>query len=245
MKFRSILFIITILVISFASCINSEDSKEIIQKSIAYYGMDALQKSEIAFNFREYSFKVKHKQHDFLYERKFVDSTGKAIHDVLSNETFYRKIENVKIALTKKDSIKYANQVNSVVYFALLPLKLQDPAAKSKFLNTVNIKDKQYYKVKVYFEKANGGEDFDDVFYYWFDLEDYSMDYLAYGSGGNRFRAVKEIKKDKGIKFQNYFNYKGRKNDSTPLINYDSLYNHGSLELLSEIILRDIKVDLQ
>lgn len=243
MKVKFILSITAILLISLTSCI-SKDPKELIQKSIEYYGMDAFQESEIMFNFREYNFKVKHHHNIFLYERSYVDSTGKEIHDVLTNENFYREIESVKIPLSKKDSLKYANQVNSVVYFALLPLKLQDPAVKSEYVNEVTVKGKHYHKLKVNFTEDSGGEDHDDIFYYWFDFEDYSMDYLAYGSGGNRFRAVKEIKEDKGIKFQNYLNYEGNKNESSLLINYDSLYQADNLQLLSEIVLENIHVKL-
>ena len=69
------------------------------------------------------------------------------------------------------------------------------------------------------------------------------MDYLAYSSGGNRFRAVEEVKESGVLKLQNYINYEGAKGDKTALINYDKLFEKDKLVKLSEIFLENIKVN--
>jgi len=81
------------------------------------------------------------------------------------------------------------------------------------------------------------------VFYFWFDSHDYSMDYFAYSSGGNRFRAVSSIKEVKGLKLQNYINYKASENEKNKLLDYPSVYEQNNLIKFSEISFENIKVE--
>lgn len=66
------------------------------------------------------------------------------------------------------------------MYFAFLPLWLKDPAVIVEDQGRSVIKGKEYHKIRITFEQEGGGDDFEDVFLYWFDVKDYSMDYLAY-----------------------------------------------------------------
>jgi hypothetical protein len=90
-----------------------------------------------------------------------------------------------------------------------------------------------------------GGVDFEDVYHYWFDTEDYSLDYLAYSflvnDGGIRFRKAINRRKIDGVVFQDYENYKPKIN-TRALDSIGNLFNDGQLELLSLIENENIKL---
>lgn len=89
-------------------------------------------------------------------------------------------------------ALKYYNSVNSVHYFAYLPQGLNDKAVQKELLGEVVLKGEPYYKVRVTFAQEGGGNDYEDVFIYWFHKQKFTMDYLAYefhvDGGGMRFR---------------------------------------------------------
>ena len=128
-----------------------------------------------------------------------------SIIDGLTNDGFERFINLKKQTLSDADSTKYANSVNSVHYFSVLPFGLNDKAVHKKLLPSSTIKGKEYYKVEVTFSENGGGEDFEDVFIYWIGKQDFLVDYLAYSyhtnGGGKRFRVLKEAIVKNGIRF--------------------------------------------
>jgi len=142
---------------------------------------------------------------------------------------------------------KYANSVNSVHYFVALPNGLNDPAVQKELLGEVTVKEKQYHKIKVTFDQNGGGDDFDDIYIYWFNKETWKPDYLAYefhvDGGGMRFREAFNERYVNGIRFVDYNNYK-TKDMETSILKIDSLFEAGSLELLSKIELKNIQVNL-
>lgn len=233
-------FIIIALAIS--SCNQKPDAQKIINQSIAFYGMDKIEGKTISFDFRKKHFEVQFKEGNYLYESTFSSDSLGQIKDQLSNKGFVREIIGLITPQTEKDSLKHAEAINSVVYFAFLPLKLNDPAAKKNYLNTVKIKEKTYHQIEVSFASENGGSHFDDVFYYWFDIEDASLDYLAYSAGGNRFRSFKSSLNSEGLTLQNYINYQSKEGEKTPLKDYPQLFEKNQLEKLSEIVLENLMV---
>lgn len=236
-------YCILLLALAICSCSQKPDAQKIIDKSIAFYGMDKLNQKTISFDFREKHFLVRLNGGNYFYESTFTtDSLGK-VKDQLSNKGFVRQVNGLVCPQLEKDSINYMAAINSVVYFALLPLKLNDAATQKKYLRTIKIKDKNYEQIQVSFSVQNGGKDHDDVFYFWFDSNDYSMDYFAYSSGGNRFRAVSAIKEVNGLKLQNYINYKALENEKNKLLDYSSVYEQNNLIKLSEIDFENIKVE--
>jgi hypothetical protein len=211
------------------------DAQTIVDKSIAFYNMEKLQNATLEFSFRKFKFIATQKEGKFTYERMFNDSTG-YVHDLLSNDGFERFVNNKKVNLNAEDAKKYTESVNASIYFLYQPLKLNDASVTKKYLGETRIKDKNYYKIEVAFKQQGGGVHYDDVFYYWFDKEDYSMDHFAYSAGGNRFRSVLKTHQVGDVVFQDYINYQSPLGDSvTPLIKYDSLYNAGKLRELSRI----------
>lgn len=218
------------------------DAQTIVDKSIAFYNMEKLQNATLEFDFRKLHFKAAQYDGKFRYERMFIDSTGN-VHDILSNDGFKRFVNNKELKLSAEDAKKYAESVNASIYFLYQPLKLNDPSVIKKYLGEIIIKDKTYHKVEVTFQQEGGGEHHADVFYYWFDTEDFSMDHFAYSAGGNRFRSVSKSHQLGEVILQDYINYQPPLGDSvTPLIKYDSLYNVGKLRELSRIEFNNVVV---
>lgn len=88
-------------------------------------------------------------------------------------------------------------QLNSVVYFALLPYNLNDPAVRLKRLDDAGFDGRMHHTVEVTFNQDGGGRDHDDRFVYWFEANSGRLRALAYrfhtGDGGTRFRRVSRI----------------------------------------------------
>ncbi len=237
---KNLLFIPVLMF--FYCCTPPDDAQSVVDKSMAYYGTEKLTDSKVNFTFRKYRFKTVQQKGRYTFERSYTDSANNRILEVLSDTGFYRKVNGNKTTLTEKDYNKYSEAVNATVYFAFIPLKLNDPSVIKKHLGEVTVNKKTYHKIEVSFKKDGGGKDYEDIFYYWFSTDNYSMDYLAYGSGGNRFRAAENQRTINGVKFQDYINYDLPTDSVTPLVKYDKLFEQGKLHKLSEIKLTDISV---
>lgn len=220
-----------------------DETTQIIQRAIQQSGGDTYDRMKISFDFRQHSYQGYTKDGLFEYVRIGQDSTTE-IRDVLNNDGFYRLINGEKAILVDSMAAKYARSVNSVFYFALLPRGLTDPAVQTEYLGTKEIKGKTYDKIKVTFAQEGGGEDFEDIFIYWFDQDTHAMDYIAYlyytDGGGMRFRVAKNPRTIGGIQFLDYSNLKPT--SEVELIKIDDAYIAGELELLSEIITENISV---
>ncbi len=243
MQMKSIILLVALTALFFAGCSLNENPDKIIKKSIAFYGMDKIDGKTIDFDFRDKHFKVKFDDDDFFFESTFKDDSLGSIKDQLSNHGFVREQNGLVVALSEKDSIKYAESLNSVVYFAFLPLKLKDGAVKAEYLRTVQVKGKAYHQIEVSFESEKGGSHHDDIFYFWFDEKDSSMDYFAYSEGGNRFRAINGlVKSSNDLYLQNYINLENKSEEKTALKDYHILFEQDKLNVLSEIILKKLTV---
>ena len=123
---------------------------------------------------------------------------------------------------------------------------MNDAAVNKEFLGETEIKGADYYKIKVTFNQAGGGDDFDDTYIYWFNKETFKPDYLAYDfhvdGGGMRFREAYNERYVNGIRFVDYKNLKP-KNSNATILQIDSLYTNNQLELLSKIELKNVSVN--
>lgn len=226
------------------SCASRTEAEKIIDSAIAAYGGDLYEKTAITFEFRGTSYSIFKSSTAYEYSREFTDSTGQVV-DILNNEGFTRKVNGVGIdTLTEERIGAFSRSVNSVAYFAFLPYGLNDEAAIKTYLGQTTIKGKDYHQVKVTFQAEGGGEHFEDEFLYWFGVDDFLMDYLAYSyhtdGGGVRMREVREAREVGGIRFQDYINLKAESKD-TPLDSMQYLFEKGELEKLSEINLENIR----
>ncbi|GJM29729.1 MAG: hypothetical protein DHS20C17_23640 [Cyclobacteriaceae bacterium] len=220
------------------------DPQRIIDKVIENHGGTRYDNFYASFDFRDRHYTIERKNGIFQYERHFSDPSGE-IKDVLNNDGFSRYLNEHDITDTVARVAAYARSVNSVVYFAILPYPLNDPAVNKTYLGTEEIKGQPYHKILVTFEANGGGEDHSDEFVYWIHRTNYTMDYLAYlyftEGGGKRFRAPMKVHDVGGLRFYDYENYKGT-GDETAIEDYGQLYDQGKLELLSKIELKNLEV---
>lgn len=220
------------------------EAQRIIDQAIDVHGGDQLENTHISFDFRKRHFEVDMHQGQYQYESFFEDSLG-SVHDVLNNQRFTREVNGEKISLSAEDSIAYKNSLNSVIYFALLPYFLNDPAVNKKLLGETMIKGEPYDEIQVTFEQEGGGSDHEDVYIYWIHQEDKTMDYLAYSfhvnEGGTRFREAYNIREIEGIRFADYINYESTA-EAFALEDYETLFEEGKVEELSRIELENVEV---
>ncbi len=244
---RTLVMLIVIVFIS--SCkpeIKVLTAQELIDKSIVAAGADKVSVTAIDFDFRNRHYTAVRNNGKFSLIRITKNETTET-KDILSNDGFERYRNDAFIVVPDSMSTRYAGSVNSVHYFAVLPFGLNDAAVKKKLLKEATVKGKTYYKVEVSFSEDGGGEDFDDVFVYWINKQDFKIDYLAYSfhvnGGGKRFREATNERIINGIRFVDNTNYKA-KNASTKLENLDKAFENSELEKLSEINLENVQVEL-
>jgi hypothetical protein len=221
---------------------------EIIQKSIEVSGGDLFSSSVIGFKFRDHFYKAKRNYGSFILTRITTDENQDSIFDVLDNSGFKRIINKAPVQVIDSIAKKYAASVNSVHYFSVLPYGLDSPAVNHKLLGVESIKDENYYKIEVTFDKKGGGEDYEDVFIYWVNKNTFKIDYLAYSYNeedgvGVRFRQAYNERYINGLRFVDYNNYKP-KTMPIDLMDLGSAFKNNQLELLSKIELKNISVNL-
>jgi hypothetical protein len=238
-------FYALLVTISLVSCNASlEDPQKIIDRAIVASGGEKYLHATVEFDFRERHYVAQREGGTFSYERIFKDGNS-VVHDFVSNDGFERKINDLHTEVADTMKIKYTSSINSVVYFALLPYALNDPAVIKNFLGETTIEQKEYYKVKITFQQQGGGEDHEDVFLYWINKKDFTIGYMAYSYAENdgiglRLRKAYNPRNVNGILFLDYINFKPK--GETQITALEDLYKKGELEELSEIELLNIQV---
>nr|WP_298999077.1 DUF6503 family protein [uncultured Allomuricauda sp.] len=240
--------LIPILMLLIVSCKNEvkkvPDVQTIIDSAIVKSGGEYFKNHKVSFFFRNRKYSSYYRNGQKILERyTFLDSN--MIADKKSNTDFKRFINDSLVSLPDSLVTRYANSVNSVHYFSKLPFGLNDKAVNKEYLGEETIKEVPYYKVKVTFDQAGGGDDFDDTYLYWFNKETMLPDYLAYdfhvNGGGQRFREAYNERYIEGIRFVDYNNYKPKQKGSN-LMDIGHLFEEGGLDLLSKIELEKIEV---
>lgn len=214
-----------------------------LSKAIKSHGGKKYETAHIGFTFRKKAYTFKNNGGTYEYIRT-EEKNGQQIVDVLNNNGFTRSIDGEVQKLSDKNTLNYGNSVNSVIYFAQLPYKLDDPAVTQLAKGETTIKGKTYEVVQVSFAQEGGGTDHDDTYYYWVNEKTKIIDYLAYdfhvNGGGVRFRSAYNPRKVGGLHFQDYVNYKAPVN--TPLADLPAMFEKGELKELSKIELEDVRV---
>ncbi|WP_299134189.1 DUF6503 family protein [uncultured Tenacibaculum sp.] len=241
MKYFSLL-----LLYVFVACKPEYTAQQIIDLSLEKSGVNKIKNATLSFTFRGKLYEGKRNSGNYVFT-KIAKSDTLTVKDVLSNNGFKRYENNEPVVLSDKDENRFSNSVNSVHYFSVLPLGLNDKAVNKKLLEPVSIKGKGYYKIQVTFNKEGGGDDFDDVFLYWFNKETFHLEYLAYkyhtNEGGIRFRDIKKEHLVEGIRLLDYNNYKPLKKE-IDFKTIDKLYEEDKLKKVSEIVLENIRIEL-
>ncbi len=234
----------TLLVIACNEKAREPSVKEVIDKSIAASGGENYNEMDISFRFRDIDYSSELSGNERTMNRSFQNDSARII-DVKSPKGFQRFVNDTIVTLSDSLANVYTNSVNSVHYFALLPYGLHDAAVNKKFLGMVTIDSTEYYKIEVTFDQKGGGDDYDDIYVYWFNTKTFKPDYLAYefhiNGGGQRFRKAFNERVVGGIRFVDYKNYKNPQLNHS-IYSIDSLYQSNALELLSEIKLENILV---
>lgn len=220
----------------------SKKADRVVEKAMAHHGVEELDRDTITFDFRDKSYVYKTNDDRFQYERIFRDTAGNRIRDILTNEGFQRRVNDSTVSLPEKASNAYKHSVNSVIYFAFLPYKLNDPAVIRSYEGIDTIQETPYHRVRVDFKEEGGGKDHQDNFMYWFKKGNGRMDFLAYryhqDEGGVRFREAFDRRRVDGILIQDYHNFKA--SYDAPLPELDEKWEKGALEKVSEIRLQNV-----
>ena len=219
-------------------------AEEIVRLMQEAHGVNALDGKEIGFSFRDKVYSRYAFNNQYGYSRSGLNEEGEMVIDSWRGDDFKRTINNVAIQVTDKKENAYKSSINSVFYFALLPVSLTDPAVNVDLIGDVRIKDKMYTKIKVTFDEEGGGEDHSDIFVYWMNKETKRMDFLAYQyfteGGGIRFREAFNPREIGGFVFQDYNNFVPVA--GIELSDCDKAFEMGQMELVSEVVLEDIIV---
>lgn len=241
--------ILSFLVLIVLSCkeneVNTLNVQQIVDKAIEVSGGIHHKTSNVSFLFRDIAYVSQIKNGKRILKR-ITTTDSVRITDIKTHNSFERFFNDSLVSLTDSVANRYSNSVNSVHYFARLPFGLNDPAVNKELLGEVEVNDKDYYKVKITFDQNDGGEDFDDIYIYWINKASFKPDFLAYefhvDGGGIRFREAINERFVEGIRFVDYNNYKPKIKDAN-IYKVDSLFINQSLELLSKIELKEVKVE--
>ena len=244
---KVILPFLSVLLISCQDTNKELSASQVIDKAIEAAGGENYNRASVEFEFRNKHYSSMRRDGLYEFTRTQTDSSGAKVKDVLSNEGFVRYIDGQEQNLPDSLVTSYSESVNSVHYFVQLPYGLNSPAVIKELKGEDEIKGKSYYEIQVTFKQEGGGTDHEDIYMYWIDKEDFSMDYLAYrfyvNDGGIRFRVAVDPRVKKGIRFVDYINYKTGELD-TPLTELDDLYEAGKLKKVSEIRNKILKVEV-
>lgn len=208
----------------------------VLNLTLVAHGVENFNNNTIEFTFRNKRFSIEEQKGEFTYQSSYTKEKD-SIKNLLKGNKITQWINQEKQSLTEDEKLKFTEALNSVIYFATLPLKLQDQAVITQWKGTTTIKGKNYIQLGITFQKEGGGTDYNDEFLYWINDSTHQIDYLAYNyqvnKGGVRFRSAFNKRNVNGVVFQDYVNFKATV--GIPLTDLPALYESGELEQLSLI----------
>lgn len=217
------------------------EAEKLLSQTIQAHGGDLYDIAHYSFVFRENIYTFKNDGSTYEYTKTSKEKTS-VTKDILANGAFSRTVNGASITLPEKDIESAKGAINSVIYFATLPHKLNDSSVNKRYVGETTIKGENYHILEITFKQEGGGEDYDDTYYYWIDSSTKKIDYLAYNykvnKGGVRFRSAYNRSVIDGITFQDYINYEVAL--GTPLKDIPTLFEAGKLKELSRIETEDI-----
>ena len=241
---KSILIFGVVILLACNEQVKSPDVQALVDQAIEVSGGENYGLMKVSFTFRDKHYTGENTTGGKKYSRFFLEDSLEIL-DVLEGGSFQRRIDGKPISVPDSTATKYANSINSVHYFVRLPYGLNDPAVQKRYLGAAEIGGTAYHKIEVTFKEQGGGDDFEDIYIYWFNKETLKPDYLAYefhvNGGGMRFRKALNDRYVGGIRFVDYENYKP-KAPKANVYKLDEQFQEGTLELLSKIALEDIQV---
>jgi hypothetical protein len=228
----------------------SPSAQAVVDSAIAAHGGAVLDRAVVSFNFRGDQYRIRQNEGRFHYRRTYTDSLGRTVREGLTNDRIYRVVDGDTVSLSEKAKGAVETTVNSVTYFALLPSPLDDPAVQPHYSGRDTLDGVPYHRVKVTFQKQDGGQDWQDVFTYWFRTDTYAMDYLSYAFGlapgdtdtGTRFREAYNMRRIEGVRVADYKNYTSDTLATDRMHLYPDLWTQDALNLVSRVELDSVEV---
>ena len=224
-------------------------AQALIEQAQDAHGSEVLDHAVVEFDFRGKHFVARQDGGNFRYTRTYTDdTTGARIREVLTADSLYRTVDGKRVALTPDEQRSLETPLNSVVYFAILPQALTDPAVQPRYLDTTTIDGVPYHEIEVTFREEGGGRDHEDRYVYWIHQDRHTVDYLAYyfftGEGGSRFRKAVNPRTVGGVRVQDYVNYTAAADTLGPasIEDYDDVMQAGGLEKVSDVVLENVQV---
>lgn len=235
---------ILVVILAIQGCEMRTTAVQTVQDSVERHGGERFERMDLEFDFRGDAYRVVRADGRFLYERRYRQD-GASIRDWMANEGVGREVDGQTVELDASGRAALESTVNSVVYFALLPFRLLDPAAQHRELGELEIDGEPYRVVEVTFQEADGGRDWEDRFVYWFHRDDHTLDFMAYrfhtGEGGTRFRRAVNRRLVGGLLLQDWENL-----TADPAIEdiarYPEWLGSPELRLVSMIELEEVRV---
>lgn len=248
---------LTTLLVLVAGCQSSENSPEqhpsaaaIVDSAVAAHGGEVLDHAVVSFIFRGDRYRIRQNEGQFHYRRTYTDSLDRTVRDGLTNDGMYRVVDGDTVSLSDEERSSLHLTVNSVSYFTLLPHPLQDSAVQPEYTGRDTIDGTPYHRIRVTFQQEGGGQDWEDVFMYWFRTDTYAMDYLSYAFGlapdetdtGTRFREAYNVRHINGVRMADYMNYTSDTLSYDRMAQYPTLWAQDALELVSRIEIDSVEV---
>lgn len=225
-------------------------AEAVIDSAVAVHGGEVLDRAVVSFNFRGDRYRIRQNEGRFHYRRTYTDSLDRTVRDGLTNEGVYRVVEGDTVSLTEEERSSLHTTVNSVSYFALLPYPLKEPAVQPEYSGRDTLDGTPYHRIRVTFQQEGGGQDWEDIFMYWFRTDTYAMDYLSYAFGlgpgetdtGTRFREAYNVRRINGVRVADYMNYTSDTLSYDRMAQYPDLWAQDALELVSRIEIDSVTV---
>jgi len=221
----------------------------VIDSARTAHGASILENAVVTFNFRGDTYRLRQEDGRFHYRRSYTDSLGRAVTEGITTQGPYRVVEGDTVSLSAAERDDVHTTVNSVTYFALLPAPLGDPAVQPTYSGRDTIDGVPYHRIRVTFRQEGGGDDWQDVFLYWFRADTYAMDYLAYAYGqgageepGTRFREAYNVRRIEGVRMADYNNYAADTLSARQMTQYPDLLAQEALRLVSRIEIDSVQV---
>ncbi len=225
-------------------------AQAVVDSAIAAQGGDVLDRAVVSFDFRGDQYRLRHDEGRFHYRRTYTDSLERTVTEGLTNDGVYRVVEGDTVSLSDEERGGVETTVNSVSYFALLPYPLQDPAVQPNYRGRDTLDGAPYHRIRVTFREEGGGQDWQDVFTYWFHTDTYAMNYLSYAFGlapndtdtGTRFREAYNARRINGVRVADYKNYTSDTLATDRMHLYPDLWAQDALELVSRVEMDSVQV---
>jgi len=128
---------------------SADPAAQVIRDAVQVHGGDRFDRIRVEIDFRGDPSSVLYDRGRFQFERRRVDAEGRTEVDRIDNDGASRLVNGAPVQLTTEERATLETQVNSVVYFASLPYRLEDLAVRLRDLGDVELEDRPYPMIEV------------------------------------------------------------------------------------------------